>query len=298
MDVLVVGVSGLLGSNVVSAALGRGHAVSGTYHTESSEFDIAQRSLDIRNTSSFQEVLDSVDPRVVVNCAAMTDVDACERSPEQAHEINAIAPKRMAQSCSERNVAFVHVSTDYIFDGTSNERYLEEDDPNPIQVYGQSKLVGEQDVRLVHDSSLIIRPSFVYGVNRSKDIPTVEGFPAWVHSQLVDGEELGLFTDQYVTPSRAGNTAEAMLDLILAEVSGTYHIAAQSCITPLEFGRIIASELELRGQFTKSSLKVVDRVAERPSHTCLSVEKLETQLGRPQPSVAEDIRAITSHFSP
>lgn len=293
MDALVVGAGGLLGSNVVATAIDRGLSVAGTFHSTRPDFETPLRELDVRSSERFTELLDEFSPIVVVNCAAMTDVDACEEDRDQAHAINADAPEVMARHCSERETGFVHVSTDYVFDGRSNEHYRENSDPNPIQAYGQSKLAGDRNVRSAHGSPLIVRPSFVYGVNRAYDPATLRGFPAWVRSRLESGQDVPLFADQYVTPSQAGATAETMLDLVEDGASGTYNVAARSCVTPYEFGREIASAIGVgTDALVEGSQSDVDRAAARPANTCLDVEKIESRLGRPQPTLTEDVGAI------
>jgi len=257
---------------------------------------LARRKIS-KASEDFEELLAEFSPSVVVNCAAMTDVDECEKQPELAHAINADAPGAMARYCSERGIGFVHVSTDYVFDGESNERYDEGSEPNPLQTYGRSKLAGDRNVRSAHDSPLIVRPSFVYGVNRASETPELTGFPAWVRSRLADGQEIPLFTDQYVTPSRAGSTAETLLGLIDDGASGAYHVAARSCVTPCEFGRVIASTIGAgTDALEEGSQSDVDRPATRPVNTCLDVEKVEERLGRAQPTLRADVDAIASYF--
>lgn len=294
MDVLVVGASGLLGSNVVAKSQDCDCSVAGTYHSTPPNFDVPLRQFDIRDSSAFTELLDEFTPSIVVNCAAMTDVDSCEQNPERAHQVNAVAPVELARLCSVRDPKFVHVSTDYIFDGKSNSRYHEKCESNPIQEYGRSKLAGEHGVLSTDDNTLVIRPSFVYGVNQSTTPPQLEGFPAWVSTQLRTGEDIPLFTDQYITPSRAGSTGKALLELAFDGATGVYHVAAQSCITPYEFGQTIAAELNTETDpLVESSQSAVDREAARPTNTCLSVEKIESRLGRVQPTVEEDVQAIS-----
>lgn len=293
MNALVVGACGLLGSNVVATAVDRGLSVAGTFHSTRPDFGTPLRKLDVRNPEEFVDLLDEFSPNVVVNCAAMTDVDACEENPDRARAINADAPEEMARHCSGRGTDFVHVSTDYVFDGRSDEPYPEDSDPNPIQAYGQSKLAGDRNVRSAHGSSLIVRPSFVYGVNRARNPAVLDGFPAWVRSRLASNQDLPLFVDQYVTPSRAGATAETLLDLTEDGASGIYNVAAQSCVTPYEFGKEIASAMDVgTDALVEGSQSDVDRAAARPANTCLDVEKIESRLGRPQPTLTEDVGAI------
>ena len=170
---------------------------------------------DLAEKSVVDELLTVHEPDVVVNCAAMTDVDGCERDPEGAQLLNGDAPGGLAAHCAAHNVEFVHISTDYVFDGTARDPYAEEATPNPVQAYGKSKLDGERAVRSESEHALIARLSFVWGIHRSTG--NLTGFPAWVRDQLRSDEAVPLFTDQWVTPKRAGQAADTLLDLIARE---------------------------------------------------------------------------------
>ena len=296
MTILVVGASGLLGSNVVTAGQARGRDVVGTYHSTRPQFEIPLEELDVRNTDRFREMVREYQPTTVINCAAMTEVDGCEANPDDAFAINADAPETFATICGETGTQFVHVSTDYIFDGSTNGSYAESADPNPQQVYGESKLAGERGVRTAGSDPLVIRPSFVYGVHRSRDELT--GFPAWVREQLTEGESVPLFTDQHITPSRAGETAETLLELSSAGQSGVVHVVARSCVTPYEFGeqicQLVGAPVEL---LAKGTMEDVDRPATRPKRTCLDVSRVENLLDRSQPTLAADLAEIERYFS-
>lgn len=291
MQFLVVGAAGLLGSNVVESVRERDHGVVGTYYTTVPSFEIPLHDLDVRETDEFDRLLTGDEPDVVVNCAAMTDVDACETEPEVAHSINGTAPGEMAAACSDRDIEFVHVSTDYVFDGTERTPYPVAADPHPIQEYGASKLAGERAVRAALPDALITRLSFVYGIDQSTD--ELSGFPAWVRSRLRAGEETPLFVDQYVTPSRAGQAATTIVEAVERSVSGTLHVASRTCVTPYEFGNEIRERMGAsESLLEEGSQAALDRPATRPTYTCLDVSKVEHELGRPQPSLTEDLDAI------
>jgi dTDP-4-dehydrorhamnose reductase len=295
MQLLVVGAAGLLGSNVVAVSSERGYDVVGTYHSTEPPFDIPLYELDIRDCDRFREILNEHEPDAVFNCAAMTDVDGCESRSGVAYEVNGDAPGQLAAVCEEYEVEFAHVSTDYVFDGTKSEPYFETDEPNPVQEYGASKLEGERAVQSSHSSPLIARLSFVYGIDRSTGELT--GFPAWVRGRLERGEETPLFVDQHVTPSRAGSTAETLIDAVEQEVSGLFHVASRSCLTPYEFGeRICESMNASESLLDEGSQTALDRPATRPEYTCLDVSKIEEQLGRAQPTLREDLAAISDAF--
>lgn len=287
MDVVVLGASGLLGSNVVATAIDRVDDVVGTYRSTEPDVAAPCYHCDLTEVGNGSDLLDDHEPDVVVNCAALTDVDDCERTPAAAQQVNADGPRRIAELCHQRGISFVHVSTDYVFDGKSHTPYAETHDPNPIQAYGRTKLEGERSVLDVAPSSLVVRLSFVYGTHRSTGDLT--GFPAWVVSELQAGNDVPLFTDQYVTPSRAGQAATTLLDLVSAGERGLFHVASRSCVTPYQFGLEIASRMTTQGRLLKGSKDDIDRVAPRPEHTCLDSTKVERTLGRPQPTLQEDL---------
>lgn len=296
MQVVVTGAGGLLGSNVVSEALDRGWEPTGTYHSEEPALNASSSRLDVREIDRFEALVDRTTPDAVINCAAMTDVDGCERTPEQAWVTNADAPGRLARACDARDIAFVHVSTDYVFDGRAETPYDETATPNPRQVYGESKLAGERAVVDAHRAPLLARLSFVYGIHRSTG--SLAGFPSWLRDRLCDREPTSLFTDQHVTPSRAGQVATTLLDLLATGTTGTVHVASRSCVTPYEFGDEIRGRMELPEELLKAGRQAnVDRPAVRPQYTCLDVDRVEAELGREQPTLAEDLDAIGSALS-
>lgn len=296
MHLLVVGTNGLLGSNVVSAGHRRNWDVSGTYHLTQPNFDIPLEQFDLRTHDRFDGILDEHEPDVVVNCAAMTDVDGCETDPERAHVLNGEAPGALAAACEGRGIDFVHISTDYVFDGSERDPYEEPAETNPIQEYGASKAAGERAVRNESDSALMARLSFVWGVHRNTG--NLTGFPAWVRDQLAATETVPLFTDQRVTPTRAGQAAETLLELIERDATGLYHVACRSCVSPYEFGALLAEYSDGGPELlAEGSMEGVDREAPRPSYTCLDVEKLETTLERSQPTLREELDTDTVHDS-
>ena len=291
MQLLVVGSNGLLGSNVVRAARDRGWEVHGTYHSSRPSFDIPLSQFSLESSEEFDELLTKHDPELVINCAAMTDVDACEQNPDQAFLLNGKAPGELAARCERDDIEFVHISTDYVFDGEAQDPYDESAEPNPVQEYGVSKLAGERSVRENHSSVLIPRLSFVWGIHRSTGKLT--GFPSWVCDQLQSGERVPLFTDQWVTPTRAGQAAETILDLTVEGASGDYHVACQSCVTPYRFGELLAERVGVtQDRLLEGLTEDVERNARRPSYSCLAVEKIEEALGRPQPTLSADIDAV------
>ncbi|NLV03636.1 dTDP-4-dehydrorhamnose reductase [Haloferax volcanii] len=296
MYAFVTGANGLLGSVVVQALREQGHEVVGGYHSAAPAFDCPLHQVDITDTERVVELLDEYDVDVVINCAAYTDVDGCESNPEVATAVNGTAPGDLAAVCDDREIPFVHYSTDYVFDGETDTFYEEADEPAPIQEYGRSKLAGEHAVREVNADALILRLSFVYGARG--DTGDLAGFPQWVASTLAAGDTVPLFTDQTMTPSRAGNVATTTLELLDSGSTGTFHVASQSAVTPYDFGEAICDVINGDATLIESSVMAdLDRPAARPRRSCLDVSNVEGELGRSQPTLEADLAALEAAFS-
>lgn len=291
MRLLVTGANGLLGSVLVDRVAATEHEAVATFHSDDPGIGDHRVRLDITDTERVATLLDEHAPDAVVNCAAMTDVDGCEATQERAHAVNAIAPGDIASLAADRDMSFVHISTDYVFDGHTNSPYTVDDDPAPLQVYGQTKLAGERAVLDAHPNALVPRLSFVYG--RHGVTGDLTGFPAWVREQLESADAVPLFVDQHVTPSRAGQAAETIIECLENDIVGLVHIAARSCVTPFAFGEQLATHLgHETTRLEEGDSAAIERPAQRPSYTCLDVARIESELGRPQPTLSEDIDAL------
>jgi dTDP-4-dehydrorhamnose reductase len=295
MTTLVIGANGLVGSNVLDQLVNDGCRVAGTYHSESPTIDVESRQLDITDSEAVRTVFEEIEPNSVHNCAAMTDVDACERAPDRAETVNTTAAATVAELTAETGAALVHFSTDYVFAGDRTAAYTEADEPAPKQVYGETKLAGEEAVFDRHPDPVVVRPSFVYGIHRGTGELT--GFPAWVWDRLRAGDDVPLFADQRVSPTRAGQVASVAHELLETGTTGLFHTTARSCVTPFEFGRRIAELLDYPSdRLARSSMAAVDREALRPTNSCLAVDKVESALGRRQPTVRADLESIATAF--
>lgn len=291
IDVLVLGANGLLGGNLVTELRRRGERVLGGYHIDPPTFDPPAVRLDLRETEKFADVLSTHDPRVVINSAALTDVDVCENDSEVAREVNGIAPGRLARLSANHDTEFVHLSTDYVFAGINETRYDERTSPKPLQAYGRSKLLGECAVQAFHPSPLIPRVSFVYG--RQGHDGRLKGFPSWMLNQLRRDKRVPLLVDQHVTPTRARQAAETILDLLTIGADGIVHVACRTCTTPYEMGHRIASALDKSTTLlSETTMAQLDRPAPRPRHSCLDTHRVESLLVRPQPTLRADLRAL------
>ena len=317
MRVMITGAGGLLGSNLTSAAAQRGWDAIGTYHDPDSVGNRIAESvtLDVTDPGEVEGAVAEIDPDYVINCAAMTDVDGCEERPERAHEVNAKGPALLATCCETADVGFCQISTDYVFGDDAKSPITEDASVNPLQVYGRTKLAGERMARNRHSSPLVARLSFVFGINRCRG--ALAGLSRWIIDRVRAGRIVPLYTDQEITPTYANDAAETVLDLVEQSAQGTYHCSNKGYASPHEFGRYLLNrQFEQGGRngaesgdsaekvpgtdelISKGLMSDVDLPADRPASVCLSVQKVESELGRNQPTWRGGIDRMLAEASP
>ncbi len=288
--VLVVGGAGLLGQYLTEEARQRGLEVVATRRgPAASRPGVTWRELDVRDRDAARALIRELTPDVVVNAAALTDVDGCEDRPEEAQAVNALAPAALAEACKAPGIRFVHVSTDYVFDGT--EAATETTPPSPLGAYGRTKLDGERRVLEVNPKALVLRMSAVFGWNR---ISRKTNAVTWILEKVEAGQEVRLFRDQRITPTYAKTGAQAAFELAELGASGIFHVASRDCVSRLEMGEAIVEAFGIPGaRLVPVSMSSVALKAPRPVAPCLVVTKVEETLKRPMPgfrACLEDMR--------
>ncbi|MDW8289688.1 MAG: dTDP-4-dehydrorhamnose reductase [Armatimonadota bacterium] len=209
--VLVIGASGMLGQDVYARFAPHFTVVS----TSRQGGDVR---LDITDGEATRRVVSETAPDVVVLCAAYTDVDGCERNPEEAYRINAFGTANVASACTEVGARLLYVSTDYVFDGDKGDGYTEWDAPHPLNVYGASKLAGEAWIREVCPRHWTVRTAWLYGVGG-------RCFPRTILRAAREGKPLRVVNDQRGSPTFTWDLAGALLEMVQREVAyGTYHV--------------------------------------------------------------------------
>lgn len=204
--ILVTGGSGLLGRSLAALTTPVRPVIA-----------ISRAGLDIADPGAIARALDVHEPEVVVNAAAMTDVDGCERDPEAARRANADGPGRLAEECSRSGVRLVHVSTDFVFDGRKREPYTIDDYPNPLSVYGVTKLAGERAVLEASPDAVIARTSWVFG-------PGGRNFASRILDYAASANRLEGIVDMRSLPTYAPDLATRILELAEIGTSGTFHL--------------------------------------------------------------------------
>jgi dTDP-4-dehydrorhamnose reductase len=221
--VAIIGASGQLGSALVAAFVGR------ELHTPS------HAEVALEDRAAIAAFLDRTQPEVLINCSAFHHVDTCERKPERAFAVNALAVDRAAEACAARGVAFATISTDYVFDGTLGRAYREDDAPNPRTAYGVSKLAGELLTRRHSSRHYIFRTSGVFGNvgTSNKGYTLIEK----VLQQAERGEPTRMVSDMVFSPTYAPDAARAIRDVVDAQLFGTHHLTNAGSSTWYEFVR-------------------------------------------------------------
>jgi dTDP-4-dehydrorhamnose reductase len=210
-------------------------------------------------------------PDLVIHAAAMTDVDGCERDPDGAFKVNEVGTRNVAEACQLCDAALLYVSTDYVFDGTKGEPYLESDEPNPLCVYGRSKLAGELVVRDLLTRYYIVRTAWLYG-------PGGRNFVTKILELSAHREELSVVTTEVGSPTYAPDLAAAISRLIEYPLYGVYHLVNEGSCSRFHFAERI---LELAGQtgVALHGVQHYERLATVPANAALSNFSASTRLG-------------------
>ncbi len=274
--VLVIGGSGQLGTEI---------------RRRWTDYDVtapAHADLDLENTDALAAAIDRVVPAAVVNCAAFHNVDRCEAEPDRALAVNAVAVARAARACRDRDVLFVTVSSDYVFDGTSTRPYVEDDPVHPISAYGVSKLAGELLVEAAGSRALVVRTCGVYGLRPS----ATKGytFVDRVIAQARANEPLRIVNDVWASPTFAGHLAEALLALVESGETGLYHAANAGPVTWYDFACEALAQAGIDYAVEPISAREWKMAARRPAFSALESGKLRA-LGFDMPSWRQGIAA-------
>ncbi len=254
----------------------------------------AHVELDILDAAAIARAVDRSRADLLVNCAAFHNVDACESEPAAAFAANASAVDAMAAICRERDIAFVTVSTDYVFDGAKKAPYTEEDVPRPLSVYGISKFAGELLALRGDVKAYVIRTCGVYGAAASKSKGT---FIDRVIKQAQSGETIRAVNDVTASPTFAGHLAEAIRSLVATGKYGLYHACNTGAITWYDYAKKALELARVAGAIEPISASAWKVAARRPSYSALANRKLEA-LGIAMPGWEAGIAAYLRSRNP
>jgi len=264
---LLIGAKGMLGKDLVNALR---FSFRPDQDWEVLEWDIDE--IDIQEENITVTKIEGIQPQIVINLAAYTDVDGCESNEEKAFAVNAEGMKHIALGALRCGAKVVYLSTDYVFDGEKKEPYEEEDPPHPLNVYGRSKLKGEQYVQELMEDSLIIRSQWLYGRHG-------KNFVSSILREAREKRVVSIVDDQTGSPTYTVDLATAISTLIQRRARGIFHVANSDSCTWFAFGQAI---LKLSGMMEVKvipiSTKELARPAARPLYSVLSTQKLRREI--------------------
>jgi dTDP-4-dehydrorhamnose reductase len=268
MKILLTGATGQVGYELERSLQHLGEVVA-----------VDRARMDLSDLDQVRSVVREVRPNLIVNPAAYTAVDKAESEPELARTINALAPAVMAQEAKMLGAAMVHYSTDYVFDGTKAGAYTETDQPNPLSVYGRTKLEGEQAIAAAGIRHLILRTSWVYGTRGKNFLLTMLRLGK-------ERDELRVVNDQHGAPTWSRTIADTT-SILLAKSraegwwernSGIYHLTSGGSTTWFEFAAAIMENAQLRCRLIPIGSDEYPLAAPRPANSSLNCEKLTRQV--------------------
>lgn len=281
---VVTGASGLLGLNL-SLQIQSFDEVLGIANISPLKglpFEI--QIMDLTKDNFDKEVLDQFKPDVVIHCAAIANMEECEKNPALAYETNANIPGEIALKCKKKGIKLLHISTDAVFDGQTGN-YSELDEPNPLSVYAKTKRAAEENVQYQNPEAIIARVNF-FGWSISGKRSLGEFF----YNNLLSKKSVNGFVDVKFCPLYVGHLSDLLLNMIRMDLSGIYHVVSYDSMTKYEFGCAIADRFGF-DQSLINPISVLDSnlQAERSLNLTLSAEKLSHDLHQPIPTIRDGI---------
>lgn len=297
MKILVTGANGLLGYKLIQLLSTQADIITvATARKKNNDLreGVDFFELDITNHDQTIEVLSATKPDVVISAAAMTQVDQCETEREQCWMANVVGIENLVEGCEKINCHLVHVSTDFIFDGSFGP--LDETAiPNPVNFYGESKLAGEQVIQKSKLNWAILRTVLVFGITPDLSRSNIV---LWVKKNLEEGKIINVVNDQWRTPTLAEDLAMGCYLAASKKAIGIYHISGEELMTPFDIAQYTADFFKL----DKSLIKAADsstfkQPAARPLKTGFIITKAKRELGYQPHSFSAGLRMLESQLN-
>lgn len=298
MKILITGSNGLLGQKMVSDL--KGDVSVDLIATSRGENRLKDKkgytyySLDITSNEEVKDCMDKFKPDVIVNTAAVTNVDICENEKEACDQLNVEAVKYLIEACEAHNTHLVHLSTDFIFDGEDGP-YKEDDKPNPLSYYGLSKLKAESLIQQSSISWSILRTVLVYGVAEEMSRSNIV---LWAKGALEKGQAMQVVNDQFRTPTLAEDLSQGCIAAAKLKAQGVFNISGDDYLNVLEIIEAVADFWKLsKDNITVVSSETLSQDAKRPPRTGFILDKAKNELNYKPHSFREGLAVVDSQLS-
>ncbi len=273
--ILVTGANGAVGSDLIPTLLQKGYKVLATDIDCPSNSPFSMEYMDVRNSRQIQAVFKNFKPQAAIHLAAETDVEYCELNPQHAYETNSQGTKNVSEICAKNNTLLIYISSIGVFDGKKKGTYTEEDHPNPINIYGKSKLEGEKYVEKVLQKYFIVRAGWMIG-GKEKD----KKFVAKILKLIRRGvKQLYVVTDKKGTPTYTVDLSEVIANLMETDLYGIYHVGMKGNPTRFEIAKRILEKLnrpDIKINPVKSSALAKIYFAPRPDNESQDLSKINS----------------------
>lgn len=269
----ITGLAGMLGSNL-AFLLKEKYEIAGVDQIPVTMPGVAASCFDMLEDDRLRQELMTVKPEIVIHTAAAVNVDRCEQEPEFAKRLNEDLTHKLATYCKELGIALIYISTDAVFEGAKPGLNSEEDETHPVNVYGETKLAGEQ-YTLGVENALVLRTN-IYGFN----VQSKYSFGEWIVDSLLSNQTLSMFEDIYFSPILVNELAEIIDLCINQKICGLYHACGTGAVNKYEFGLCVKEVFQIStGQILRSQSTQNELVAKRSKNMGMSNQKLRKRLG-------------------
>ena len=287
MRLFVTGAGGMLGINLCLQQMVKHEVIALTYDIPLRGAGFDSYSADITDITSVQKILQKTKPDAIIHCAAIANVDDCEKNPERARWVNSDAPGYLAEWCVRHSIPMIQISTDAVFDGVRGN-YTESDIPNPLSVYAKTKLAAERNVAEAFPQAIISRVNF-FGFSPDGKRSLAEFFL----NQLRNGKMAHGFEDVFFCPLYAGHLTEILMLMLEKELKGLFHVVAPEPVSKFAFGKKIAEKFGFDANLiTPISVDESGLIAPRSKNLTLNIDKLCIALGYKPEGIQEGIDAL------
>ena len=297
MKILITGSNGLLGQKLIRLLANNGNlAVLATSKGDNRIIDkegYSYQSLDITNREEVLNVVERFKPHAIINTAAMTNVDACESDKELCWDLNVNAVKYFIEAAERNNSHLIHLSTDFVFDG-ENGPYKEDDQPNPLSYYGESKYEAEKLLEVSNIKWSIARTIIVYGIGEKMSRSNIV---LWAKEALEKGNPLTIVDDQFRSPTLAEDLAMGCWLIAQKEAEGIYHLSGKNVMSIIDLVYRVADFYGLdKSIVTAIKSTSLNQAAKRPPKTGFILDKAVNDLGYNPVSFEEGLKVLTEQL--
>ncbi len=266
---LIIGENSLVGSTLSNYAKNHFELYYTYYNTKVNSKNSIQIDL-VKESQKILDLINKIKPNFVIHTVAYSNVDFCEKNKDAAYFLHVTITEKIAQTCASLGAKMLYFSTDAVFDGKEDKKYVESDSTNPLSYYGETKLTAEKILMMTSPNNIIFRKTVIYGSNQRSR------FTNWVLDNLKQNKTVPAFTDQLNTPTLVDDLCKVIINTLDHDLSGIYHAAGKTCLSRYDFALKLAKMFDYdENLIIPTDSSIVNQIATRPKNGCLDASRLE-----------------------